>query len=269
MRLSIITINLNNLDGLKKTIDSIMTQTWRDFEWIIVDGGSTDGSKNLIEQTAANPDSNISWWCSEPDKGIYNAMNKGIRHAKGEYLSFMNSGDCFLDSNVLQLVSECHIDADVVYGDAEMVCADGTTYTKKMPDDLTIDFFFKDTIIHQATLIKRAIFQVFSYDETLKVASDRKIWFQCLLSEKSFVHLPFNICSFDMTGIGTIGKHKDECAIIINQLFPIAVQKSMQELAEYKSAFPQLPNLISHIKYRRLYKRIILFVLALFDWLKK
>ena len=78
MKLSIITINYNNKAGLQKTIDSVVAQTWRDFEWIIIDGGSTDGSKELIEQYQQH----FAYWCSEPDKGVYNAMNKGIDKAK-------------------------------------------------------------------------------------------------------------------------------------------------------------------------------------------
>ncbi len=91
MKLSIITVNLNNKDGLQKTIDSVISQTFKDFEWIVIDGGSTDGSKELIEKYSDY----ISYWVSEPDKGIYNAMNKGIKVAKGDYLEFLNSGDIF------------------------------------------------------------------------------------------------------------------------------------------------------------------------------
>ena len=84
MKLSIITINYNNKAGLQRTIDSVICQTCKDFEWIVIDGGSTDGSKQLIEQYQ----SHFAYWCSEPDNGVYHAMNKGITHAKGEYLLF-------------------------------------------------------------------------------------------------------------------------------------------------------------------------------------
>ena len=80
MKLSIITVNYNNREGLQRTIDSVVSQTFRDFEWIVIDGGSTDGSKELIKQYADH----FSYWVSEPDKGIYNAMNKGILKATGE-----------------------------------------------------------------------------------------------------------------------------------------------------------------------------------------
>lgn len=91
MTLSIITVNLNNLEGLKRTYDSVVSQTFTDYEWLVIDGGSTDGSREFIEQHQDK----FAYWCSEPDKGIFNAMNKGIVRAKGEYLNFMNSGDCF------------------------------------------------------------------------------------------------------------------------------------------------------------------------------
>ena len=91
MKLSIITVNLNNLEGLKKTYESVVSQTFTDYEWLVIDGGSTDGSREFIEQHQDK----FAYWCSEPDKGIYNAMNKGIVRAKGEYLNFMNSGDYF------------------------------------------------------------------------------------------------------------------------------------------------------------------------------
>ena len=90
-KLTIITINFNHKEGLKRTIDSIVNQTFIGYEWIVVDGGSTDGSKELIEQYKDH----FAWWCSEPDKGVYNAMNKGISHATGEALPrlYISSGE--------------------------------------------------------------------------------------------------------------------------------------------------------------------------------
>ena len=86
MKLSIITINYNNAIGLKKTIESIVEQTYHEFEYIVIDGGSNDDSKKVILENQ----NNISDWCSEKDAGIYNAMNKGILKATGEYLLFLN-----------------------------------------------------------------------------------------------------------------------------------------------------------------------------------
>lgn len=93
MKLSIVTISYNNFYGLKSTAASVFSQTWKDFEWIVIDGGSTDGTKEYIESLERKPD----FWCSEKDAGIYDAQNKGIRIAKGEYICCMNSGDTFCD----------------------------------------------------------------------------------------------------------------------------------------------------------------------------
>ena len=97
MKFSIITVNYNNKEGLRKTIESVIHQTFRDFEFIVIDGGSTDGSDDVLKEY----DAQIDYWVSEPDGGIYQGMNKGIKKATGEYLNFMNSGDCFYASNIL------------------------------------------------------------------------------------------------------------------------------------------------------------------------
>ena len=113
MKLSIITINLNNKADLQKTIDSIFTQTCKEFEWVIIDGGSTDGSVELIKETLQY----INYWVSEPDKGIYNAMNKGIKASHGEYLLFLNSGDYLYDSSVIHNVLPLLKDRDFYVGE--------------------------------------------------------------------------------------------------------------------------------------------------------
>ena len=112
MKLSIITINYNNCNGLAETIRSVEGQTLKDFEWVVVDGVSTDGSRDLIE---AHADS-FSYWVSEPDNGIYHAMNKGIKEAGGEYLLFLNSGDMLADNQVVEHVVPSLHDFDFVVG---------------------------------------------------------------------------------------------------------------------------------------------------------
>ncbi len=120
VKLSIITVNLNNSAGLRKTIESIVKQTFKDFEYIIIDGGSTDGSAEVIKEFADK----ITYWVSEPDKGIYNAMNKGILHAKGEYLLFLNSGDWLADDDLLSKVFCEPRTADIIYGHMNFVSGD-------------------------------------------------------------------------------------------------------------------------------------------------
>jgi glycosyltransferase involved in cell wall biosynthesis len=134
MKLSIITINYNNLEGLKRTYESVVSQTCQDFEWIIIDGGSTDGSKDFIEEHQAQ----FAYWCSEPDKGIYNAMNKGIVKATGEYLQFLNSGDNLVDDKVIEEFLALGWEEDVVSGD---IILDGDiNEIRYNPDEEELDF---------------------------------------------------------------------------------------------------------------------------------
>ena len=135
MKLSIITINYNNLEGLKKTYESVVCQTWTDYEWIIIDGGSTDGSREFIEEHQDK----FAYWCSEPDKGVYNAMNKGIAKAQGEYLNFMNSGDRFYDHQTLNEVFSSGFQEDILYGN-ELQYNEMNVIKDLLPDNLTLHF---------------------------------------------------------------------------------------------------------------------------------
>ncbi|MEG1573526.1 MAG: glycosyltransferase family 2 protein, partial [Bacteroidales bacterium] len=120
-KLSIITINLNDAAGIEKTLKSIWEkQSFRDFEHIVIDGGSKDGSVEVIKKY----EKNLAYWISEPDKGIYNAMNKGIAKATGEYLLFINGGDWLAD-DVLAEVFAIPFEEDIVYGDFTYVSEDG------------------------------------------------------------------------------------------------------------------------------------------------
>ena len=115
-KVSVITVVYNNLEGLIRTADSFFEQTWQEKEYIIIDGGSTDGTAEWIKSRAEC----LAYWCSEPDGGIYDAMNKGIAHASGDWICFLNSGDCFVDSDTLESVFSSNLtdDVDVLYGDS-------------------------------------------------------------------------------------------------------------------------------------------------------
>lgn len=121
LKLSVITITYNDVEGFRRTVESVESQTWRGFEWIVIDGGSSDGTKVYLESLNPQPD----YWVSEPDRGVYDAMNKGIAQAKGEYLLFMNGGDSFCNERVLEEVFNGFPDGDIVYGDAIYHFRDG------------------------------------------------------------------------------------------------------------------------------------------------
>ena len=195
MKLSVITINYNNLSGLRRTVDSVMSQTWRGFEWILIDGGSNDGSKEYIESIAAIPEANVSYWCSEPDNGVYNAMNKGIAIAKGDYLNFMNSGDVFFECKTLEKWKDKEIDGDIIYGDWIRRYSDHDEFIKPITDGLSALIYFVN-ICHQAMFIKKEK-MIEGYDEKYRIFSDWRKWQELACAGVSFQYIPLKICIFE------------------------------------------------------------------------
>lgn len=242
--LSIITINRNNAQGLKKTIESVVTQTEIDFgdvEYIIIDGNSTDGSKDIIKEFAGNPEykDKITYWVSEPDTGIYNAMNKGIKKATGDYCLFLNSGDYLVENNlhnVLAFAKE-NKDADIIYSDIPEYQGYKTV---KYPEKIDSNYFIDKTLNHQNSLIKRELFlNLGLYSESYKIASDKLLFFKASLNNKKFIHCPISISLYDRTGISSNIKYNELLNIenkkIIEETLP-KISKSLLELIEYRNS---------------------------------
>lgn len=201
MKLSIITINYNNLEGLKKTYDSVVSQTCQDFEWIVIDGGSTDGSKEFIEEHQDK----FAYWCSEPDKGIYNAMNKGIAKATGEYLQFLNSGDNLVDDKVIEEFLALGWYEDIISGDI-MVDGDETDVRCNINEEiLDIDTMRRGCVYHPSSYIKKELFENYgSYDEDLRIVSDWKFFLEVLIIHNcSYRHWKRVVANFYTDGIGS------------------------------------------------------------------
>lgn len=199
--ISIITVNLNNYLGLKKTIDSVIGQSFLDYQLIVVDGASTDHSLTVL----SNFQQKIDKLVSEPDSGIYNAMNKGIRQAKGEYCLFLNSGDWLADKNVLSRVFEQQQDADIISGDIAFYETDknAVKWLVPTPDVLTAKTIFNGTLPHQATFIKRELFDKYGfYNENLKIAADWQFFLETLLEHHvTYHHYQGLVAYFNMDGI--------------------------------------------------------------------
>ena len=167
-KLTIISINLNNASGLKKTIQSVLAQTYTNFEYIIIDGGSSDESLKLIKEN----ESKLTYWVSESDSGIYNAMNKGIEKASGEYFLFLNSGDFLINKHVINDTVPYLSNTDLVYGNLSINNL-GKLSNYLFPPKLTFKYFLIDSLPHPCTFIKSTLFaKVGLYDEQLKIASD-------------------------------------------------------------------------------------------------
>lgn len=209
MNLSIITINYNNAIGLRKTIDSVFAQTYGDFEYILVDGASTDGSKEILEQLQHSKDAGDIAFpliiISEPDSGIYNAMNKGILLAQGEYLQFLNSGDYLTSPTILEQVFSISTTADVIYGHRIDVLSTGATTTWKVPESVTAYFLWNSMIAHQASFIRRTLFDsVGMYREDLTYASDWEFFLKAFVQHNATVkYMDMYIVYFDRGGISS------------------------------------------------------------------
>ncbi|AOZ98548.1 glycosyltransferase family 2 protein [Flavobacterium commune] len=227
-KLSIITINYNNKNGLKKTIESVINQTWKDFEYIIVDGGSTDGSLDIIKQY----ENQINFWVSEPDKGIYNALNKGINYAKGEYLLFLNGDDCLIHNEILCKINNHIKGKDLIYFDVETV-DDNKKNTIYYPHQLSFYFFYITTICHQAVFFKKDIFIKYGlFDENLKIVSDWKfIMLSIIKYNVSYKHINDVFCVFDGRGISSAKDKNNKHAMlhiqerqkVLSEEFPLFV----------------------------------------------
>lgn len=217
-KFSIITINYNNCDGLRKTIESVVNQTYIDFEYIIIDGGSTDGSVEVIRDYADR----IDYWVSEPDKGIYNAMNKGILKATGEYLNFMNSGDCFDALDVLQKLATRNYVADVITG-RRLTIDKKPWLIDSGKDGISMSVFYNRTIGHQSSFIKKQIFNKYMYDENYKIVSDWKFFIQVLILENcSFQFVDLVIADIEIEGISHTNEKlgKMEREKVLSEFFP-------------------------------------------------
>ena len=195
--ISIITINLNNKQGLERTINSVLSQTYFDkVEYIIIDGGSTDGSKELIEQHKDK----LYYWCSEPDRGIYNAMNNGITVSTGDYLLFLNSGDYLSENTVLERVFP-YLQYDIVYGNEWKVNERYKgPYEAKYPDKLDESFFRRTSLPHQSTFIKSELLKENHYSEDYKIISDWKFFIEAFRNGKTYKHMPFIVSVYDCSG---------------------------------------------------------------------
>lgn len=214
MKLSIVTVNRNNADGLRATLESTFAaQTgFDDWEQIVVDGASTDGSFAAVDPHRG--DSRLGWCVSEPDTGIYNAMNKGAAHARGDYLLFLNSGDTLLP-DVLAKVFGLSPDADILYGDLAILKKDGEIVKRyPAPRDIHDWHFLYESLPHPATFISRRRFETLGgYDESFRIVSDAKFFLEAVIGGATLSQLPFPVSRFSFGGLST----RPDCRRILIQ----------------------------------------------------
>jgi glycosyltransferase involved in cell wall biosynthesis len=203
MKLSIITINYNNASGLRQTIKSVVSQKCQEFEYVVIDGGSTDGSVEIIKEYARY----IDYWVSEPDNGIYHAMNKGTRAAHGDYCQYLNSGDWLFDENVVaSIISHLDDSVDILGGFLWPVMPDKTINKRHsaLPKYISFQTFVTGIILHPATFIKRTLLLIRPYNENFKIVSDWIFFIESYLYENAiYKQINVDVVYFDMTGISS------------------------------------------------------------------
>lgn len=186
MKLSIITINRNNAIGLGKTIRSVLAQSYQGFEYIIVDGNSDDDSVSVIKDELEGHSQNneiVINWISEPDSGIYNAMNKGIGMSHGDYLLFLNSGDFLVETDVLEKVFSKDYDEDLLCARCNVSENDKVVWTSPLvPETITLGWLYFNGLMHQSTFIRRDLFyRIGMYDESFVWLADIQFWYKAII----------------------------------------------------------------------------------------
>lgn len=235
--LSIITVNYNNNAGLKKTIECLKKQSFSNYEHIIIDAGSTDGSKETILDYAKDPEGHLVHWVSEPDKGIYDGMNKGIDSASGDYLYFLNSGDILTDDVLAKVPFD---GTQYIYGYIKIVFSPTDSMIWNYPD--TFDTFFlanpKGWLSQQACFIHRSLFTKHKYNTDYKIISDWIHAVRCILFEGcSYKYIPLLIAEYDGNGVSANQERVwEERRRWIRENVPAAFFKAFVELDRYQQS---------------------------------
>ena len=271
MTLSIITINRNDAAGLRRTIQSVCSQVQTDFEFVIIDGASSDGSVEVIN-TLATTLGNRLIRISEPDKGIYDAMNKGIAMASGDYVQFLNSGDCLaapdVTTRMLQALEQNGYPS-ILYGNM----------VKEMPDckrkqdvgfageEITLLDFYIGTLNHSSAYIRKDLFDKYGpYDETLKIVSDWKWYLKAIvLGNEKPVYTDIDVTLFDMTGISETNKElaQKERMQVLEECIPATI------LDDYKRWTPAIRQMRRIERYPWAKKLVWFLDRCLFKWEKR
>ena len=258
MLITVITINRNNLSSLERTAISVLSQSLYDFEYVIVDGNSDDGSAEYLNEHL-NDDRVL--WISEPDGGIYNAMNKAVRMSSGEYLLFLNSGDTFASPDVLSHITGNLFDADIVVGRVNVVDGDVVVRQSKLLDanDLHLFSMYLQGIPHQAAFIRRTLMLEHPYDESLKINSDWKFFVETIVLENRPVKLISDIvANYDNAGLSST--HMDlllaERERVFRELIPPRIADDYLAVFPHYYEVKRVSWLLKHPFFYKVYRSI-------------
>lgn len=223
MKLSVITINLNNKTGLLRTLASVESQIDRQFEHVIVDGASTDGSVEVIKEYAERHD-NVRW-ISEPDTGIYNAMNKAARMATADYILYINSGDELFSTEIVNKFRRLTCDSEIILGKTLLVDSNNGSqkkiHYKLCEPSLSFLVMLIQGIAHQSAFIKRITQVNTPYDESLNIVADFHFFMKKIIFENCSISLAdFYVSKFYTGGVSYTDSSRAERESVIRNLMP-------------------------------------------------
>lgn len=207
---------------------SVVSQTYHDFEFVVIDGGSNDGSVDIIKEF----ENQINYWVSEKDRGIYHAMNKGVAQAHGNYCIFMNSGDSFYNKDVLGRVVNSFAIEDIIVG---KVSIDEYDHIISPPplNGVTLYHLYSGAIPHQGAFIKTELLRKYPYDENFKISSDWKFFVQALILDNCSIRfLDIFVSRYDMNGVSSSNPElmRNEKEEILKTFFPSRVLEDYRRL---------------------------------------
>lgn len=232
--LTVITVVYNNAKDIERTMRSVLQQSYANIEYIVIDGGSTDGTLAVIQQFQ----NQLAQLVSEPDKGIYDAMNKGLQLATGDYVLFMNSGDEIYENDTVQKVFSSAPNADIYYGETEMLNEQLLSEGKRRhqsPEELTLKSFkYGMSVSHQAIYIKRSLTKL--YDPQYQLSADIDWILSAIKQSKKVVNTQHYVAKYLMGGLSK-KKHR---------------QSLLERYRIFRKYYGFLPNLFHHfiISYR-------------------
>lgn len=237
MKVSIITVNFNNKAGLEETIKSVASQNPELYEYIIIDGGSSDGSVDVIKEYAQY----IHYWVSEKDNGIYHAMNKGIAAATGDYCNFLNSGDIYHDSQVLSRLAQTGIMGGVNIGNVININEKTGRKTQWLsPQKMTMKSLFISTPNHQASFFPTNVIKQRGYNLKYRMLGDFDLFMYCLIKENipyyklDFLVVDYQLGGFSASNANLYTKERDE---IIHEYLPERIIEDYEDCLHPKDRF--------------------------------
>ncbi|WP_299522912.1 glycosyltransferase family 2 protein [Winogradskyella sp.] len=262
--LTIITVNYNNASGLRDTIISVKNQNIDTIEHVVIDGASSDGSISILEEYTSHVK-----YKTEPDSGVYEAMNKGIKLAEGKFLLFLNSGDVLHDDNVLtNVLPKLKSEYAICYGNL-VFKSESDRFVQKYPERLSFSFFLKESLPHPATFIQKSLFDtLFFYSETFKIVSDWEFFICAICKENvAYKYLDETISIFGLDGMSNHPSNKKvieaERKQVLQKHFPAFIEDysdiNLLETNRFK-ALRALENTAVGRKLNSIWLRLMLLV---------